>query len=140
MKVTMLLADAAQVSEGKLYVLGAGWRFTGPEPVASAIALIFEIPWDRANEPIPFDLQLVDADGQTSVLPDGGELRVEGQIEVGRPPGHPPGESISAPMAAGVGALPLEPGTYEWRLTVDGESSADWTLPFVVRRSAPQGA
>jgi hypothetical protein len=117
-------------------VLGAGWRFTGPEPVASAIGLIFEIPWDRANQPIDFELLLVDADGQTSVLGDGGSLKVEGQIEVGRPAGHPPGESISAPMAAGVGALPLKPGAYEWRLTVDGESSEDWTLPFVVRSSA----
>ena len=132
----MLLADAAQVSEGKLHVLGAGWRFTGPEPVASAIGLIFEIPWDRANQPIAFDLQLVDADGQSTVLPDSGELRIEGQIEVGRAPGHPPGESISAPMAAGIAALPLAPGTYEWRLTVDGQSSADWTLPFVVRATA----
>ncbi len=137
MKVTMLLADAAQVSEGKLHVLGAGWRFTGPEPVASAIGLIFEIPWDRANQPIPFELLLVDADGQTSVLADGGELKVEGEIEVGRPPGHPPGESISAPIAAGVGALPLAPGAYEWRLTVDGESDENWTLPFVVRGKAP---
>jgi hypothetical protein len=29
--------------------------------------------------------------------------------------------------------LPLEPGRYEWRLTIDDESRQDWTLPFTVR-------
>lgn len=29
MKVTMLLADAATVAEGKLYILGGGWSVTG---------------------------------------------------------------------------------------------------------------
>ena len=32
MKVTILLADAAQAVEGKLFVLGGGWSVTGPEP------------------------------------------------------------------------------------------------------------
>ena len=34
----MMLADAAQAVEGKLYILGGGWSVTGPEPSASAIA------------------------------------------------------------------------------------------------------
>ena len=29
----MMLCDAAQVSDGKLYVLGGGWSMTGPDPV-----------------------------------------------------------------------------------------------------------
>jgi len=29
--------------------------------------------------------------------------------------------------------LPLEPGRYEWRLTIDEQSRQDWTLPFTVR-------
>ena len=32
MKVTILLADAAQAVEGKLYILGGGWSITGPDP------------------------------------------------------------------------------------------------------------
>ena len=39
MKVTLMLADAAQVSEGKLHILGGGWSVTGP-PAPSAIALL----------------------------------------------------------------------------------------------------
>ena len=38
----MLLADAAQVSEGKLHILGGGWSVTGP-PAPSAIALLVEV-------------------------------------------------------------------------------------------------
>ena len=40
MKVTMMLADSAQVAGGKLYILGGGWSITGPMPCPSAIAVI----------------------------------------------------------------------------------------------------
>ena len=36
MKATLLLADAAQAAEGKLYVLGGGWSVTGPGPAPMA--------------------------------------------------------------------------------------------------------
>ena len=39
MKVTILLADAAQAAEGKLYVLGGGWSITGPDPSPMALAI-----------------------------------------------------------------------------------------------------
>jgi hypothetical protein len=29
-KVTMLLCDSAQVADGKLFILGAGWSMIGP--------------------------------------------------------------------------------------------------------------
>src|SRR3989304_5729195 len=51
MKVTMLLADAAQAIGGKLYILGGGWSVTGPHPTAAAIAPQIEGPWDEANRP-----------------------------------------------------------------------------------------
>jgi hypothetical protein len=36
-------------------------------------------------------------------------------------------------VAINSGPLPLEPGRYEWRLTIDGEADDDWRLPFSVR-------
>jgi hypothetical protein len=45
-KVTLLLADAAQAVEGKLYLLGAGWRFIGPAPQPTALACLFEVDWN----------------------------------------------------------------------------------------------
>jgi hypothetical protein len=40
----MMLADAAQVANGKLFILGGGWSVTGPEPSPSAIVLKIAVP------------------------------------------------------------------------------------------------
>ena len=47
--VTLLLADAAQVVDGKLYVLGGGLQLLGPRPQPVSIGLLIHVPWDRAN-------------------------------------------------------------------------------------------
>ena len=137
MRVTLILADAAQVSEGKLFILGGGWRFTGPEPATMAIAMLIEVPWDQANRRHHFRLQLLDGDGAPAIVGDG-ELTIEGDFEAGRPPGHPPGVSLAVPMVMNVQAVPLTPGSrYEWRLSIDGESPVDWGLGFNTRPSGP---
>ena len=56
-----------------------------------------------------------------------------GEFEVGRPPGLKPGTPLDFPVAVNSTPLPLEPGRYEWRLTIDAGSREDWTLPFTVR-------
>ena len=50
MKLTMLLADAAEAVGGKLYILGGGWSITGPQPTPSAIAIKIDVPWDQTNK------------------------------------------------------------------------------------------
>ena len=136
-----MLADYAQAAEGKLNVIGAGWTVTGPAPSPFAIGLIFDVPWDRANEKIEFSLELVDQDG-ASVLVDTPQgqapLVIAGGFEVGRPAGTKPGTPLAFPMGINLGPPPLQPGgRYEWRLTVDGESQDDWRLAFGVRAAAP---
>jgi hypothetical protein len=137
MKVTMLLADHAQAAEGKLNIIGAGWTMVGPAPAPFAIAILFEVPWDRANEEHEFRLELVDSDGDPVLVPtpDGeAPLVLEGQFEVGRPPGVRRGTPLPFPLAINMGPQPLAPGgRYEWRLTVDEESDEDWRLPFSTR-------
>ena len=67
---------------------------------------------------------------------DGGELRVEGTFEVGRPPGVRPGTPIDVPLAVNFGPLPLRPGTrYVWELSIDGRLDEDWNRQFLVRES-----
>lgn len=137
MKVTLLLADFAQVAEGKLTVVGAGWSAIGPAPSPFAIAMIFEVPWDRTNEHHRFRLELVDLDGNPVMVdtPRGDEpLFIEGGFEVGRPPGIKRGTPINFPAALNMGPQPLPPGgRYEWRLTVNDESDEDWRLSFTTR-------
>lgn len=122
-----MLADAAQVSDGKLYILGGGWTFTGPEPSTMAIAAVVEVPWDETNIRQKFTLSLNDEDGHVLLL-DGPEgprgVSVEGEFEVGRPPGLTPGASLNFPLAFNFGALPLPAGRrLVWTLEVQGEVS-----------------
>ncbi|HXR14109.1 MAG TPA: hypothetical protein VN740_05560 [Solirubrobacteraceae bacterium] len=137
MKVTMLLADHAQAAEGKLNIIGAGWTLVGPGPAPFAIAILFEVPWDRANEQHRFRLELVDSDGEPVLTEtSAGEepLVIEGQFEVGRPPGVKRGTPLPFPLAINMGPQPIAPGgRYEWRLTVDQESDEDWRLAFSTR-------
>jgi hypothetical protein len=135
-KVTLLLADYAVVSDGKLTIVGGGWSQTGPEPASFGIALLIQVPWDQANTVHAFSVELLDADGAAVVVDgDEGEEAVAfgGEFEVGRPPGIKPGTPLDFPVAVNSTPLPLERGRYEWRLTIDGDSRADWTLPFTVR-------
>ncbi len=69
MKVTMLLADAAQAVEGKLYILGGGWSIIGPEPTPMAFAIKIEVPWTEANIRHQLRVALYDEDGQPVIIP-----------------------------------------------------------------------
>jgi hypothetical protein len=136
-KATLLLADYAVVSDGKLTIVGGGWSQTGPEPAPFGIGLLIQVPWDQANALHTFSVELLDADGEPVVLEtdEEGEQPVAfgGDFEVGRPPGLKPGTPLDFPVAMNSTPLPLEPGRYEWRLMIDGESRSDWTLAFTVR-------
>jgi hypothetical protein len=141
-RATMMLADSAQAAEGKLYILGGGWNITGPEPSPSAIAIYIEVSWDLANMRHHWRLELMDSDGQPVMVPTPmGEqaLVLEGDVEVGRPPGVTPGTGLGVPLAINLGPLPLPPGgRYEWRFTIGGRSDENWRLPFSTR-PAPAG-
>jgi len=135
-KATILLADYAVVADGKLTVVGGGWSQTGPEPASFGIALLIQVPWDQANTVHSFSVELLDADGAAVVVEsDEGEQPVAfgGEFEVGRPPGIKPGTPLDFPVAVNSTPMPLEPGRYEWRLTIDETSRDDWRLPFTVR-------
>jgi len=136
-KATMLLADYAVVSDGKLTIVGGGWSQTGPEPASFGIALLIQVPWDQSNTMHTFTVELLDADGAHVVLetPDEEEQPVAfgGEFEVGRPPGLKPGTPLDFPVAMNSTPLPLEPGRYEWRLTIDDTERQDWSVPFTVR-------
>jgi uncharacterized protein DUF6941 len=138
----MMLADAAQAAEGKLYILGGGWNLTGPDPTPSAIAIYVEVSWDLANMQHRWRLELLDSDGQPVMVqgPVGEQaLLLEGAFEVGRPPGVRPGTGLGIPLAINLGPIPLLPGgRYEWRLTIGQQSDENWRLPFSTRPAGAQ--
>ncbi len=141
MKVTLLLADAAQAVNGKLYVLGGGWSLTGPDPAPMALAVKIEVPWDRANIKHRWRLELLDGDGapvEVASGPDGPPqpLRIEGEFEAGRPAGLKPGTPLDVALALNLAPLPLPAGgRYVWRLAIEGWDE-DWRVAFSTRAVA----
>jgi len=132
---TMMLADHAQVADGKLYVNGGGWSVVDARAPAYSIAMLLLVPWDRAGRPLEFGLTLVDEDGHlVRTGPDGNELRFAGRIEVARPPAHRAGVPLDLPMVIGIPPVQLEPASrYTWLLDVDGQTRDDWRLAFSTR-------
>ena len=140
MRVTMMLADHAQVADGKLFVSGGGWSVCGPGPVACAVALLFHIPWQHTNERISFTLRLLDEDGMpvSQPGPDGSqEVQAGGQFEAGRPAGLAPGTDINVPITFNM-VLQLAPGRrFTWVLEVDSQVDEAWRLSFATRETQP---
>lgn len=143
MRVTMLLADAAQAIGGKLYILGGGWSITGPGPAAMAIALKIEVDWNEANRKHKLRLALLTEDEQSVRVPGpAGDQAVEvgGEFEVGRPPGLRPGTALDFAIAINVQPLPLPPGAgYVWRCWIDDQTQEDWRLTFTTRPGPTPG-
>lgn len=135
MKANLILADAVQASEGKLYVLGGGWSFTGPAVGPMGVAALVEVAWHEANAPHTVRLELQDADGVPAQLGETQEkLVIPGTLEVGRPPGHPAGTPFNVPLAFNFGPLPLTPGTrYVWALFLDDAEHAAAEVGFNTR-------
>jgi len=135
--VTMLLADSAQVAEGKLYILGGGWSLTGPDPAPSAVAIKLEVGWNETGVEHHWELFLEDADGRPVMVPtpEGNQpVEIRGDLSVGQPEGILEGTPIDVPMAINMGPLPLLPGTrYTWRLLIDGEVLPGGAISFSTR-------
>ncbi len=143
LQATIFLADFAQATpDGKMTAVGMGWSVTGPNPVPHAVGVFIQVPWDQTNQKHRILLELLDADGEPVLVetPEGGEtpIRAEGELIAGRSPEMRPGSSVDVPFAIFQSGLPVEPGgLYVWRLSVNGETRAEWRRPFSVRSLPP---
>jgi hypothetical protein len=135
--VIMLLADAAQVADGKLYILGGGWSITGPDPTPSAVAIKIQVDWHETNVEHHWELFLEDADGQPVMVatPDGDQpVEIRGELSVGLPEGVIEGTPVDVPVAINLGPLPLPAGTrFIWRLLIDGQDLNGGSISFSTR-------
>ena len=123
--VTLMLADAAQVSEGKLHPRRGLEHHRPSRPLGDRDHRRGPVGPDQPE--LEWRLELVDSDGYPVMTGDGegGEhpIMMGGEFEVGRPPGTPHGAPIGLPLALNLAPLPLAPASrYEWRFTIDGES------------------
>jgi hypothetical protein len=130
MRLSVVLCDAAQVADGKLYILGGGWTHAViTEPLSIALAVVVAVPWGDANRRHPVSVTLRNEDNEVVEL-EGKPVNTEGQFEIGRPPGLKPGSDLNATMVFKFGGMLLEPGGYVWELQVGDttEKTPFWIL------------
>lgn len=143
MEAHVLLADFAQTDPtGKINALGMGWSVTQSPTPHMAVVVMVKVGWNETNRLHRMTLNLLTADGKHAVTVPGPvgqqplSLQVQGEFEVGRPPGLPEGSTIDHALAINIAAgLHLAPGRYEWRLTIDTHEEETWRAAFVVNQS-----
>ncbi len=134
-RAILLMADAVQVSDGKLFILGGGLGVVGPRPQQISLAVRIGVPWDQANTKHQWSVALTDEDGREVNIADK-PVGLKGQFEAGRPAGVAPGSELWVPLGINFGPLPLERGKrFTWTLSINGETSEHWTAGFSVRPS-----
>ncbi len=125
-----LIAAFAEITGGKLYLMGGGWdtfhAAEVPIQLRIAIAAGVRIGWDETNVPIPLVVRIEDDDGQELV-------RIDGMMQVGRPPMLPAGSTQLSQMAANVPLNITSFGGLRARVTAgEGDAADVRTLPFRV--------
>jgi len=127
---TALLADAASVENGKLYIHGGAWTVINAAdlPVTHpsiSLAMVFRVEYTEALENHSVVVDLLDED-DTPLGP-----RIEGTIQVGHPPGTRPGTAAFVPQALRFNLVRFErEGGYRFRVETDGRELA--SIPFRV--------
>ena len=134
----LILADAAEVVGGKLYLMGGGWdRLTvnsQPAKKNLAVALALRVPWHETNRQHAFQIDMTDEDGAQVVS-------VNGATEVGRPAGIPAGQPQLAQFVVNFDATFEKLGTYviTARVNDSQERAVRFNIvpgPGVTRRNA----
>lgn len=131
----MLLADSAQVADGKLFILGGGWSLIGPDPTPTAVAVKLTIDRHEVGRSHHWYLVLEDADGRPVYVGDTMQaIEVNGEFQIGQPVGVPDGVPVDFPMAINFPPLPIAPGArYQWRLIINGETLPGASVAFSTR-------
>ena len=127
----LILADAAQVQNNKLYMLGGGWTFIWAKQFPTqhnvAVTAGILVPWLDTNTRHEFRIELRAEDGTKF-----GELA--GQFEQGRPAGLPAGTTQRVMVTANLGIRIERPVEAVAELWLDGALAK--SVPFhVVQRA-----
>jgi hypothetical protein len=108
------LANHVEAINGLLYMLGAGWTDIRPPadpegrlgPVHFGIGVSVLVGWNETNQRFPVVLTIESEDGGEPLV------RVEGQIEQGRPPGLTPGADLRSVIGLDADVQFPAPGGY----------------------------
>ena len=125
---TALLADAAQVANGKLFIHGGGWDvihavgFPTTQPTM-ALALVFRVEYSEALVDIPIRIELLDEDEREA------GPSVDAKLNVGHPAGMKAGAPMFVPQALTLNMTPFaKPGEYRFKISSAQQELA--SVPF----------
>lgn len=125
----LILADEAEVVNGKLYMMGGGWdRITAqklPWQHHMAIAVAIRVPWMDTNRQTPVEIELTDGDGNSLA-------KIQGEFIVGRPAQAMPGQPLRSQIAIKMDAVFPKLDTYA---VVCRLHASENSFPFVVAAS-----
>jgi hypothetical protein len=94
-----MLADAAQVQGGKLFVLGGGFDTISARTVpvvhrSLTLAMVAEVDPDERHRDLEIAISLIDEDGNPM------DVEAKGKLRVGAPPNLPPGSASIVPIVS----------------------------------------
>jgi hypothetical protein len=120
------LANHVEAINGLLYMLGAGWTDIRPPvdpegrlgPVHFGIGVSVLVGWNETNQRYPVELTITHEDGGEPLV------RVEGQIEQGRPPGLAPGSDLRSVIGLDADVQFPRPGGYVVRVAMPGQEKS----------------
>lgn len=125
-----MIADAATVQGGKLYIHGGGWdtivaRHVPIRHPTLALAFLLRAEYPETMSQIPLVIDIVDEQGEK--LP----ARYEGMVNLSRAPGNRPGGFVTVPHAVTFDFLEIPAlGSYRFRITSSRRLLAE--VPFQV--------
>ncbi len=131
----LILADSAEVLGNKLYLLGGGWdriNINTPLPAEhpAAIAVSVKVPWNETNQRHTLQLEILTDDGSSLG-------KIDGQFEVGRPPGITPGQEQRIQLALKLAVKITGFGGYFIVARIDGQESRRISFNVVPGLSGP---
>lgn len=131
----LLLAEHAEVTGAKLYLMGGGWDTMNvpdvPANIRIMVAAGVRVDWDETNLPVPLVLRIDDDDAQEV-------FRINGQMNVGRPPQLLAGTSQLSQMTFAVQTQLKRAGGYRITLAAGtGEAEVRRSIPFRLAKAAP---
>lgn len=131
----LLLAEHAEVAGNKLYLMGGGWDTMNVPDAPANVRVIavagVRVDWDETNVAIPLVVRVDDDDAQEV-------FRLDGQMNVGRPPQLLAGSSQLSQMTFALQLQLKELGGYRVTLIVgSGAREVRRSVPFRLAKAAP---
>lgn len=133
----LILADGAEATNGKIFILGGGvdrhLAAGFPAPLNADVAFSFLVEWGETNNRHAVSLKILDEDDKpiATVL--------DGEFEVGRPPGAKPGQDLRQLIAVRGPLPPIpKPGAYKIVLELNGKTSGPPFRFWVDRVEVPR--